>query len=396
VTKGWVEVEFWQAIRLGISGIMGNKLRSFLTMLGVILGVSAVIILVALAEGSTQQVSERIQSMGSNLLSVSIRGRGNTGYLSYEEVLKWEAYEGVSKVAPSISTQVQAKFGNKTKDVNIEGTNHSYHEVRNTHVVMGRGLTPIDVEFREKVAVIGANVAKELFGEFTPLGEHIKLRGINYRVIGVLESKGSTIGGSSDDAVLIPLTSAERFVGTRGIRRVYVQAENPETVDQVVAKLTEFLTDKYKDPDNFSVFNQTEMLQTVNQVTSMLTVMLGGIAGIALLVGGIGIMNIMLVTVTERTREIGIRKAIGAKKRHILYQFLVEAVVISALGGVIGIFLGVGIAKLISVFTSIAIKFSLPVIFIAFFFAVLVGIVFGVYPANKAARLNPIEALRYE
>ncbi len=389
-------MEFWQAIRLGISGIMGNKLRSLLTMLGVILGVSAVIILVALAEGSTQQVSQRIQNMGSNLLSVSIRGRGNTGYLSYEEVLKWEAYEGIAKVAPSISAQVQAKFGNKTKDVNIEGTNHAYHEVRNTYVIMGRELSAIDVEFREKVAILGSNVAKELFGEFNPLGEYIKLRGLNYRVIGVLESKGSTIGGSSDDTVLIPLTSAERFVGTRGIRRVYVQAESPTAVDKVLAKLTEYLTDKYKDPENFNVFNQTEMLETVNQVTSMLTVMLGGIAGIALLVGGIGIMNIMLVTVTERTREIGIRKAIGAKKRHILYQFLVEAVVISSVGGIMGVFLGVGLAKLISFFTSIAIKFSLSVIFIAFSFAVLVGIVFGVYPANKAAKLNPIEALRYE
>jgi len=389
-------MEFWQAIRLGLNGIMGNKLRSFLTMLGVIMGVAAVIVLVALAEGSTQQVTERIQSMGSNLLSVNIRGRGDTGYLTYDDVLKWEDFNGVARVAPSITTQAQAKFGNKTKDVMVEGTNEAYHEVRNTHVAMGREMSAIDVEFREKVALIGANVAKELFGDFSPLGETIKLRGINYRVIGVLESKGSTIGGSGDDIVLIPLTSAERFVGTRGIRRVYVQAESPETVDLVMTKLTEVLTDKFKDPDNFNVFNQAEMLETVNQVTAMLTMMLGGIASIALVVGGIGIMNIMLVTVTERTREIGIRKAIGAKKRHILYQFLVEAVVISSTGGIIGIFAGLGLARLIALFTSIAVKFSLSVIAIAFSFAVLVGIVFGVYPATKAARLNPIDALRYE
>lgn len=389
-------MEFWQAIRLGIGGILGNKMRSFLTMLGVILGVSAVIILVSLAEGSTKQVSERIQSMGSNLLSVSIRGRGNEGFLSYEEVLKWTDFQGLSQVAPSITTQVQAKYGNKTKDVNLEGSNHSYHDVRNTHVANGRELSPLDVEFRDKVAIIGSNVAQELFGEFDPVGETIKLRGLNYRVVGVLESKGSTIGGSSDDAVLVPLTSAERFIGTRGIRRVYVQAASPETVDQVVEKLTEVLTDKYKDPDNFNVFNQTEMLETVNQVTAMLTVMLGGIASIALIVGGIGIMNIMLVTVTERTREIGIRKAIGAKKRHILYQFLVEAVVLSSIGGIIGIILGIAIAKTISALTSLAAVMSPSVIVIAFSFSVMVGVVFGVYPANKAAGLNPIDALRYE
>lgn len=388
---------FFQAVRLGLGGIMSNKLRSALTMLGVILGVSAVIILVSLVEGSTQQVTERIQSMGSNLLSVNIRGRGNMGYLTYEDVVKWQDFQGVSKVAPSISVQMQAKFGNKTKDVSIEGTSPDYHDVRNIYPVKGRGLNALDVEFREKVAVIGANVATELFGDFDPIGEDIKLKGLNYRVVGILEAKGSTIGGSGDDTVLIPVSSAENLTGTRGIRRAYVQAESPETVQEVLDKLNEVLLNKYKDPNNYNVFNQTEMLATVNQVTTMLSLMLGGIASIALLVGGIGIMNIMLVTVTERTREIGIRKAIGAKKRHILYQFLVEAVVISSIGGIFGIIFGLAVGETITIFVSaLSMKISAMVVLIAFSFSAMVGIVFGVYPANKAAKLHPIEALRYE
>lgn len=386
----------WQIIKLAWAGIKANKLRSFLTMLGVIIGVAAVIILVSIAQGTSQSVTGRIQGLGSNLVSVTLRPNETADTLTYEEVVKWQERPGVKGVAPVLNSNVTVKYGNKKYDTSLEGVTPEYEEVRNFHTQRGRFLLDSDVSLRQRVALVGTEVAKELFGQTNPVGKTIKINGENFVVVGLLEEKGAASFGSNDDKVMIPLSTAERLLNTRGIRFVYVQATSPEDVDGVVAQLDNLLYRKLKNTDAYRVFSQAEMLSTVSQVTGMLTLMLGGIAGISLLVGGIGIMNIMLVTVTERTREIGIRKAIGARRRDILRQFLIEALVVSGAGGLFGIVLGVAGSKLLNQFFGVSAAISWQIIGIAFGFALLVGVIFGIYPANKAAKLNPIEALRYQ
>ncbi|MCL4440307.1 MAG: ABC transporter permease [Firmicutes bacterium] len=383
-----------QVIKLAVAGIRANKMRSILTMLGVIIGVAAVIVLVSLAQGATKSVTGSIQGLGSNLVTISMRNTPIT--LTYNEVMEWKNRPGIRGIAPVISGNVTVKYGNKKYDTGLEGTNSEYEQVRNTHVQEGRFIMPIDLSFRQKVVLLGTEVSRQLFAQGSPIGETIKINGINFKVVGLLVEKGAAAFGSNDDKVVIPLTTAERVMNSKGVRSVYIQAATPGDVDTVVAQLDNYLYRKTKNTDVYRVSNQVEMLSTVNQVTGMLTLMLGGIAGISLFVGGIGIMNIMLVTVTERTREIGIRKAIGAKRRDILRQFLIEAVVVSGIGGIIGILVGALVSRILGSLMAVEISMSLKVVGMAFGFAVLVGIVFGMYPANKAAKLNPIEALRFE
>lgn len=386
-----------QVVKLAIAGIRANKMRSILTMLGVIIGVAAVIVLVSIGQGATKSVTEGIQGLGSNLISISLRRNQTSATLSYEEVMAWEDREGVAGVSPVITGNVSLKYGNKKYDTSMEGTNAEYEQVRNTKVQAGRFILPIDLTFRQKVALLGTTVVDELFGQANPIGQTVKINGVNFKVVGVLEEKGAASFGSNDDRVIIPFTTAQRLTGTRGVQSVYVQADSPDSVDSVVAQLDNFLYRKTnKNTDAYRVNNQADMLSTVNQVTGVLTLMLGGIAGISLVVGGIGIMNIMLVTVTERTREIGVRKAIGAKRRDILRQFLIEAVVVSGSGGIIGILFGFLLSAVVGSLMSIDTSVSPQIVGISFGFSVLVGILFGLYPANKAAKLNPIEALRFE
>lgn len=387
-------MNFLQVIKLAIAGVRSNKMRSLLTMLGVIIGVAAVIVLVSLGQGTTKSVTGRIQGLGSNLVSITIRNSPVT--LTYDQVMAWKQRPGVAGIAPVVSGSVTVKYGNKKYDTSLEGSNDEYEQVRNTHVQQGRFILPIDLSFRQKVVLIGTTVADELFGQQNPVGETVKINGVNFKVVGLLEEKGGTSMGSGDDEVIIPITTAQRLMGNNGIRSVFVQASGPDQVNSVVTQLDNILYNLTKNTDSYRVFNQVQMLDTVNQVTGMLTMLLGGIAGISLVVGGIGIMNIMLVTVTERTREIGIRKAIGAKRRDILRQFLIEAITVSGLGGIIGILVGGGLSALIGSLMSIETSVSLSVIGLSFGFSVLVGVVFGLYPANKAAKLNPIEALRFE
>jgi len=389
-------MEFAQAVRLAIAGIKANKLRSFLTMLGVIIGVSTVIILVSVGQGSAKQVTGQIESLGSNLISVSIRGRGEVNGLSYQEAMKLGERPGVSGIAPMVTGSVTVKAGTKKVDTSLEGTNDQYAKVRNQKTSAGRFLLPVDIDYRQKVALLGSEVASELFGFGNPLGQEVKINGVKFKVIGLLEKKGSSAGGSSDDKVVIPVTTAMRLTTNPQISSISLQAKTKQDVDLIVSQLESTLLRKFKDEENYRVFNQAEMLSTVNQVTNTLTMMLGGIAGVSLLVGGIGIMNIMLVSVTERTREIGIRKAIGAKRKDILRQFLVEAVVVSSMGGFLGVLIGMlgsqGIGKLMGISTVISPQIAL----LAFSFSVLVGVFFGLFPANKASRLKPIDALRFE
>ncbi|MDK2986096.1 MAG: putative transport system permease protein [Clostridia bacterium] len=390
-------MNFKIAIKLALKGIMGNKMRTFLTMLGIIIGVSAVIILVSVVQGTTESVTENIESMGTNLLSVMIRGRGAETYLTYDATLSLADKYGVAGVAPVASGNVTAKFDTKTMDVTLEGVDENYQTVRNYTVQSGRFIMPLDVEYRQKVILLGTEVVKELFGSQNPIDKNVQLNGLNFKVIGILEEKGSTMGGNNDEKILMPITTAQRFLKSAGIRQIYVQAESPELVNTVYAQVEKYLLNKFKnDEDAYRIFNQTEMLSTINEVTRNMALMLGGIATISLLVGGIGIMNIMLITVTERTREIGIRKAIGARRRDILIQFLIESAVISGLGGIIGIIVGLAGNKVLNLLAGMNTKTTISIIILSLAFSLVVGMFFGIYPANKASKLKPVDALRYE
>jgi putative ABC transport system permease protein len=386
-----------QSFRLGINGITSNKLRSFLTMLGIIIGVAAVIVLVSLANGTTSSITESISSMGSNLLTVNITGRGNIETLTEDEMEEWKLIDGIDKIAPIVSGSAEVKAGTESTTASLIGSSSDYMSMNQLALAQGRNIADMDVEGRQLVAVIGSEIADSLYEGENPVGQNIKISGSNFTVIGVLESEGSTSSGSSDLRLIMPYTTAQRLLRNGNIRQVSISVATTDQVAAVKSTLENLLYKKYQDEDLYRIFDQTEVLETLEETTATMSLLVGGIAGISLIVGGIGIMNIMLVSVTERTREIGIRKAIGAKRRHILLQFLIEAVVLSCTGGLIGVFFGVAITKIVGALVpSLSGAVSIPVIIVSFGFSLMIGVVFGVYPANQAARLNPIEALRYQ
>lgn len=390
-------MDFKMAVKVALKNIRTNKMRTFLTMLGIIIGVSAVIILVSVAQGTTENITKRIESLGTNLLSISIRGRGTEDSISMEEIEKLKNKKGIDSVAPVVNGNVTVKYETETMDVTLEGVDQNYSNVRNHHSEYGRAINPIDVEYRQKIVLLGSEVKNELFGDANPIGEKIQINGNDFKVVGVLEEKGSSLGGNNDEKILIPISTAQRFLRTTGIRNIYIQATSADIVEDVQVEVENFLLKKFNnDEDAYRVFNQAEMLSTMGEVTNNMTMMLGGIAAISLLVGGIGIMNIMLVSVTERTREIGIRKAIGAKRKDILIQFLLESAVISGLGGLIGVLLGIGGSDLITRFFSLNTKISPFILIISYSFSIIVGMFFGIYPASKASKLKPVDALRFE
>ncbi|WP_296971047.1 ABC transporter permease [Tepidanaerobacter sp. EBM-38] len=389
-----------QTIKIALRGILDNKLRSFLTMLGIIIGVTSVIALVSIGQGATSQVTEQIQSLGSNLLTVNIMGRGANTTLSYKDAMEFAESPYISGVAPVVTGNATVKHANKNSSVQIQGTNADFLTVRNYKLSQGRFITPADVNMRQKVAILGSQIAEDLFGLVNPIGQEVKIGGQIFKVVGILESSSSMMG-SNDEEIYIPITVAERLLQSRGVRVLYIQAASKDTVSQATEEISSKLSRMFKtssdsDFQSYRILDQTEMLDTINQTTGTLTMMLGGIAAISLLVGGIGIMNIMLVSVTERTREIGIRKALGARKRDIMSQFLIESLVISGIGGIIGIIIGVLLSRGIAQLIGINAKTTYSVTAIAFGFSMLVGVFFGIYPANKASSLKPIEALRYE
>jgi putative ABC transport system permease protein len=388
-----------QAYKMAIKSILGNKARSFLTMLGVIIGVGSVIAAVAFAQGSTKNITDSLQGLGTNLIQISITGRNSNRNVTNEDLQKFAAENSsdISCIAPQITGSVTVKVGNKSRDTTLNGTSPEYEKIKNVHVQSGRYLLSFDMDYMQRVAVIGTAVVNDVFQGESPIGKTMKINGQVFKVVGVLEEKADGQDQSDDDQIIIPVTVAQRLSKNSIIRNFSVQAASPEKVDTVMEKLNTFLTKIYKDSDTFRVFNQAQMLSTLNDVTGTMMVILGGIAAISLIVGGIGIMNIMLVSVTERTREIGIRKAIGAKRKNILIQFLIEAIMVTGTGGLLGILLGVSVIH----FVIGGLKISTPVyslkwILISFLISLAVGIIFGSFPAYKAAKLHPIEALRYE
>ncbi|WP_251028840.1 ABC transporter permease [Bacillus sp. ISL-18] len=384
-----------QSIKMALKSIKGNKLRSVLTMLGMIIGVSSVIVLVSIAQGSTKNVTSQINQLGTNLLTINTFSTDVA--LTEDKISEISKLDGVKAVSPVVSGRVNVKKDRTTSQVTMTGTNAAYSEVRDTKVSAGRFITDLDIEYRQKVAVIGSSTATTFFGTEDPVGQYLQIEGTSYKVVGVLVSKGSSIGQGGDNTVIVPLSTGQRLIGSTTISTVYLKGESEDQMDAVMNLVETKMASLFPaQTDSYSVTNQQDVMDTMSSVSDTMTLMLGGIASISLLVGGIGIMNIMLVSVSERTKEIGIRKAIGAKRRDVLIQFLIEAVVLSGVGGLIGIISGIGIGKLVSSLFSLSVSFSSNVVLFSFLFSLIVGVVFGVFPANKASKLNPIQALRYE
>jgi len=386
-----------QSIKMAWKSIIGAKVRSLLTMLGIIIGVSSVIILVSVGQGTTSQITSQLEGLGTDLLTVNIMGRGTSTSLSLDEAMALGQIEGVKAVSPIVSDSVTVKKGTTNDTVSVEGIVPSYEDVKDFHVQSGRFILDLDNDFRMKVALIGTEAAQTFFGSDNPVGQTIQLNGSSFKIVGLLESKGSSLTASNDNKILIPLTTAERTLRSGGIRSITVQASDSKLISTVKSSLEAELNKKFQNASNsYSIFNSQDMLDTVNSTTQTLSLALGGIAGISLLVGGIGIMNIMLVSVSERTREIGIRKAIGAKKRNILMQFMVESTFLSGFGGIVGIGIGYGVSALIGRYTSLTTTVPVYIVMISFIFSLFIGVIFGMIPANKAAKLRPIYALRSE
>jgi putative ABC transport system permease protein len=399
----------WMTIKVALKSLLANKLRSVLAMLGIIIGVGAVISMLAIGAGAQKSVMDRIGAMGTNLLVVRPGQRGTGGVMSgTQQNLTIEDAQalltevpGVRSVAPVVGGSAQVKYLNKNSRTSIVGTTVTYMPIRSFEVEKGNSFTEIDVDRMGRVAIIGPATATDLFGTEDPIDQTIKINRMNFRVAGVLKSKGDQGYYNPDDQVLIPLTTAMKQVfGQEYLREVDIQAADGINLTKLQDDVTAFFRKRHKVqpgmPDDVNIRNQADILDAAAGVSRTFTVLLGGIAGISLLVGGIGIMNIMLVTVTERTREIGVRKAIGAKDRDILRQFLIEAMLMSGVGGLIGVGLGVGGAQILAKFTQFVTLVQGQSIVLSLGFAGAVGIFFGYYPALRAARLDPIEALRYE
>ena len=393
------------------ASLSANKMRSILTMLGIIIGVAAVIALVSIGNGVKQDIQNSISSLGSNLLMVMPGAprtpgvRPTAGSMKSLKVADYEAIaklDGVKAVSPMTNGAYVVIYQNKNWTTSVSGVNANYLDVNNWTMKSGRFLSNKNIQNRERVAVIGKTVAKNLFGDEDPVGAEIRVKNIPFRVIGVLNSKGSgAMGNDQDDMVIIPYTTAmERVDGIDYLRMLYVVAKDENGIDRLQSDIENLLRVRHgiKDTnlDDFNIQNMNSIMETMEETTGTLTLFLGAVAAISLVVGGIGIMNIMLVSVTERTREIGIRKALGATYFVIVTQFLIEAVVISLMGGLIGIALGIGASKLISLASGMSTVISVPTIVISFAFSMAIGLVFGIYPARKAAKLNPIDALHYE
>ena len=368
-------------------------------MLGVIIGVAAVIICVGIAQGATSKITDQISGLGTNLIYINIIGRGSNRTVTYPELIKYQqANSGeIAGIAPESTMSGMVKASNKSRTTSILGTSSDYADINNASVQSGRFLAAVDTTYNEKVAVVGTAVANDIFKGTNPIGKKIKIVGQQFTVVGVLTQTANGADSSDDDRVIIPINLATRLSQSSVIRSFSVKAASADTVNQAAADITTYLTKKFGSTRAFRVTNLTQMLSTLNTVTGIMTAVFAGIAAISLLVGGIGIMNIMLVSVTERTREIGIRKAIGAKKGNILVQFLIESLVVTGMGGIVGILIGVGVIKfIIGGLKIVPPVYSIPWIMLSFGFSLLIGLVFGMYPANKAANLNPIDALMYE
>ena len=411
---------FSENFKIALRALRANKMRSILTMLGIVIGVATVVALLSIGKGATASITSQIQSNGTNLLTIS-PGRQQSGgpnlgqsqqvshlYYADYQLLQRALTKNVAEIVPSYQASYLVNAGSQSFNVNVTGTTTGYQASNSLVIAQGRFLSEADNKSRLLVAVLGSETAKDLFNGLSPIGKQISIKGVKFEVVGVLTAKGSSGFGASDDAVFIPLeTGYSKLFGVTAlydnqkiVNSLSVSVSSSEAMDTVSAQIEFLLRRAHKlspaDELDFNVLSQADLLNTLSSVTQILTTFLGAIAGISLLVGGIGIMNIMLVSVTERTKEIGLRKAVGATKNQILTQFLIETLTLSVLGGLVGILLGVGIALVFSATGLIASVVTADSIALAFTFALLIGVFFGIYPAMRAASLTPMVALRYE
>jgi len=399
----------WNALLLAMREIRRNIMRSFLTILGIVIGVAAVIIMVTIGGGATAQVTEQIASLGSNLIMVSPGQRLGMGQRSSAPAFRMDDAEAISReisnisaVAPSSSQGATVVFGNENWSTSISGSTNGFFKAGNWTLKSGRTFTESELRAGKAVCIIGDTVRKELFGGQNPLDQKIRLAKLSCHIIGLLEAKGqSAMGTDQDDRVILPLrTFQRRLAGNQDIRQIQISIKDGASTQKAKQAITQLLRERRhlssNEEDDFSVMDMKEIANMLSGTTRVLTMLLGAVAAVSLLVGGIGIMNIMLVSVTERTREIGIRLAIGALEREVLLQFLVEAVVLSSLGGIIGIIIALAGSVALTDLMQVPFIFNQSIVAISFLFSAAVGVIFGYFPARKAAQLDPIEALRHE
>lgn len=403
----------FETLRIAINSLKANKLRTFLSMLGIIIGVGAVIAIVSIGSGARKQITTQISDLGSNVINIlpgTSRGWGGRVSVSSADVFTLELVDYIEKVSPSVKKVVPISQGsgllikgNFNIQTTIIGTNPDYQEVINYNLALGQFINSDDLDATRNVVVLGSGLAEDLFGNNNPLGEKIKLhyqkRDYLFTVIGLMEEKGGGLTGNLDNQAYIPITTyMKKLSNSRFVSYYIAQAKSSQESSAAVGEIEYFLVKYLEDEEKekFNLISQDQILDTISSVTAALSLMLGGIAAISLLVGGIGIMNIMLVSVTERTREIGIRKALGAKRKNIMSQFLIEALSLSGLGGMIGILFGWLGAYFIAQAGKWPLVVTIPSVLLAFGFAMAIGLFFGLYPAMKAAKMDPVEALRYE
>lgn len=405
-------MRFQDLLQETIIALSANKVRSGLTMLGIVIGIASVIAMISIGQGASKQIESSIEGLGSNLLTIFpgviqpgrglvSAGRGTAESLKNEDIEPLRQIQGVAYVSPEVQRrfQIVSEVGNNT-NLTVIGVTPEYEFVRNVTLADGSFISDSNVRSMGRVAVLGPTVAQDLFEEDNPLNKTIRINKINFKVAGVLVPKGSAGFFNPDDTIFIPLSTMQKFLtGEDFLSTVAVSVTDKNLMPQVQAEATEILIRKHRvtseNPD-FSILSQADILGALTQITNTFTIFLASIAGISLIVGGIGIMNMMLTTVTERTREIGLRKAIGAKRRDISRQFLAEAIMLTFIGGAVGVLLGSAISVLVSSVAGISTKVSVQAILLAFGVSAAIGIIFGYYPARRAARFNPIEALRYE
>lgn len=383
---------FFNTLKLAVRSTLANKMRSFLTMLGIIIGVVSVVMLMSIAESTTSSITDAISSMGSDLLTVLVTD--DDVKLKSDDYMELTQYDAIKGVAPYLTVNGTARSGSEYVSASGIGVTAEYQEIADLALQAGRGIQPTDLEWRTNVAVIGTEIAEELFESYDVIGKTFQMSNRTFTVVGLLEESGTDFTGSLDARVLIPLTTAQRISDSASVSTCYVQAASSNDIALAQSMTEAFLYAKTGDEDAYSVLNMSALLDTLDSVMSKVSLMLGGIAAISLLVGGIGIMNIMLVSVAERTREIGIRKAIGARRADIMSQFLIEACTLSILGGLIGLGVSALGLRAFGLIANLNVRLEWSAAVGALLFCVLIGVIFGSYPASKASRMTPIDALQ--